>query len=396
MDNQPIVFISHSSKDKNIALALQKVIHDAFQGSFNIFNSSDLDSIVAGENWQLKLIEQIRKCKALLVIATDNGLRSQWVNLEIGGGLISERTKVIPCCANGMKIAELPEHLRGLQAVDISTGEGLQKLMKALKRSTHTELPKRFRYDHRAKQIKQTWEDSKDNPHEYELTATIVEESKNIYAKAIELINNEHYHWARIRIFAPVGFWESEPYKREWLLALNGAIIARRVGRLEAIYGFPHQGMKLSYDRNLPIIERGVEDQLAKSHLTNTGTHLRIFDDTPNTNFRFIPPVEISVGSGAILFESREGLRITFCGFSQGLNYWITEVGINFEGSNAVHEVYRSWFDDALWTHSTATFLLKDHLTKPPVTLSSAWEKIMKKYYRPTARVSWTSIPIIK
>ena len=48
---KPIVFISHITEEKEVALALKKLVESAFIGMMEVFVSSDPRSITLGQEW---------------------------------------------------------------------------------------------------------------------------------------------------------------------------------------------------------------------------------------------------------------------------------------------------------------------------------------------------------
>lgn len=387
---KPIIFISHSSKDGHMASMLQEIISEAFQGSFGFFNSSDYQAISPGDQWRDAIIRALKKCELVLVVVTKNSIKNRWVSFEVGGGLVNSG-KVIPCFGMDTRISDFPSYLDHVQSVDITSSNGVRQLLEKLESYCQANLPHKFSFDRAAAKMVSVWKSFETDRLEFDLTATVVKYPEQIYSDAINLLNS--YRWSKIRVFAPIGLWEDNPHKSRWLAQLTKALMEDRIESLEAIFGFPDKGMKLPYDPEITKIEEEQDAEIGRKLLTIAGSYLSLFEETPRTKLRFIPPVEVSIGSGAILFESKnDDVQNTFLALSQGQDHWITELGIDFNDPGALHDFYSNWFDRALMVYSTVRFVLKDSLARPPVTLSSSWDKIVRRYYHKKAWVSWKKL----
>jgi hypothetical protein len=129
------IFLSHLHEDRLIATALQSILDEAFAHELGIFNSSDRESIRAGELWRDTIIRQLRDVAVLLVVATPESVGSPWVNFESGGAWVIDKT-VIPCCAKGMTPATLPSPFSDLHAVDLSLEDDVLALVRELANRT--------------------------------------------------------------------------------------------------------------------------------------------------------------------------------------------------------------------------------------------------------------------
>lgn len=160
---------------------------------------------------------------------------------------------------------------------------------------------------------------------------------------------------------------------------------------LKAIWGFPPRGMQIPQDvieaRDLKITPE--DKQGAKELLLEVGARLKIFEHTPNTLVRYIPPVEVSIGIGAIFFENQYlGEKHFFWGISQGLDHWIADTVLGFENFDQVYPFFDNWFSDTLVFKSTDKFILRDYKH----IMSSQWKEIMSYFY-PDARPRWEELP---
>ncbi len=85
MSDKPVIFISHSSKDRQIALVVQEQLANVLgidKGS--IFVSTDPYAIPSGGDWFEVINRQLVMADALVVIASTSSVQSIWVGYEIG------------------------------------------------------------------------------------------------------------------------------------------------------------------------------------------------------------------------------------------------------------------------------------------------------------------------
>ena len=107
--SKPILFLSHSERDKDLAAALKA----AFSSSLGIapravFVSSD-DSIRAGQQVFPAITSALCQAQAVVVLLTPSSLRAPWVHFEAGGAAVSEKVFVVSGC--GLVPSSLPSDL---------------------------------------------------------------------------------------------------------------------------------------------------------------------------------------------------------------------------------------------------------------------------------------------
>jgi len=122
------VFIGHSAVDRAIASLLKETIA-AFVGSrVDVFVSSDLDSIKAGEDWLERILDRLRSCSVVVAIITPNSTESPWVHYEVGVADAGNPI-VIPVTARGGRLSELPAPLGRRQGRNLASAEELVVLL---------------------------------------------------------------------------------------------------------------------------------------------------------------------------------------------------------------------------------------------------------------------------
>lgn len=82
------IFLSHSAKDKEVALLFKEMFEDfgqKYDPTTEVFMSSEIssDQVKTG-NWKKDFEENLKKSSKLVVLVTPNSLHSVWVTYEIG------------------------------------------------------------------------------------------------------------------------------------------------------------------------------------------------------------------------------------------------------------------------------------------------------------------------
>lgn len=95
------VFISHSTQDQGLVISLA-----------NLLSKFEVEPFVAewyltpGERLDKKVLEQIKKSDCVVALLTRNGIRSSWVQQEIGYSLQQDKL-VIPIVEKGIDSKDL-------------------------------------------------------------------------------------------------------------------------------------------------------------------------------------------------------------------------------------------------------------------------------------------------
>jgi hypothetical protein len=112
-----LIFISHITEDKDLAISLQELLRQTFKSNINIFVSSDLDSITFGSTWFNAIIDALKKCDVAIVFCNKTSISRPWINFEAGAAFIRE-IPTIPMCCDDLTVSELPSPLNNLQAAN--------------------------------------------------------------------------------------------------------------------------------------------------------------------------------------------------------------------------------------------------------------------------------------
>ena len=143
---KPIIFFSHSSKDKELLISLKNKILKKTSRTIEIFQSSDGESISFGNNWIHKIEENLNYSKLMFVFLSPNSIKSNWIYFESGYSY-SKGIKVIPIGINGIDVGSLAPPINLLQGFNITSSDGLNNLTTIINREFSTSFPEDFSND---------------------------------------------------------------------------------------------------------------------------------------------------------------------------------------------------------------------------------------------------------
>jgi hypothetical protein len=237
------------------------------------------------------------------------------------------------------------------------------------------------------------------------VSANIVTGGEEIFRGGIRTLHENR--WKTVRVFAPVGLWDRLDEKGEWLQELADALDKGDKTGLEhvesfyGIFGFPPETMQpTSDDGNGRQGKQGVngaegyekelfeEATKIRSKLSYVKNNLRKFEGKRNAHIHYIPPVEVSVGLGAILFENEElGIQRAYIAFSCREDHWIVDTSLGLDNFDQAFSHLIDWFDHSLFRQATDRFRLQDMGHK----MSVQWQEVME-YYTEAIRIQWEEV----
>lgn len=128
------IFISHSSKDNELAKELERELKK--QNHNSVFLDIDPEKgIVGGQSWEQTLYRKLRACRAVIAICTDNYLNSRWCFAEIALARM-EGKPIFALKVDGLSAdAKLPSILSDNQYINMQPNpeEGWQRLWNGLR-----------------------------------------------------------------------------------------------------------------------------------------------------------------------------------------------------------------------------------------------------------------------
>src|SRR3954471_19613388 len=123
MEN-PIVFLSHSSKDKEPLMLLKDLFDKRAAGSIDFFLSSDGESIPLGQNWVVRISDALEKAKIMFLFLSKSSSDSRWVHFEAGYAF-ANKIRVIPVCLPDIDLNRISAPLNLLQGFNLHSHEQL-------------------------------------------------------------------------------------------------------------------------------------------------------------------------------------------------------------------------------------------------------------------------------
>ncbi len=111
------VFISHATANHDTAKELQQ--HLEAKGASTFIAPT---SILPGAKWSKEILSRLRESKVVLLLACKDACESKYVNQEIGGSVVMDKTLVPVLC--GVSAEQLPGWAQEFQAVELTDDRG--------------------------------------------------------------------------------------------------------------------------------------------------------------------------------------------------------------------------------------------------------------------------------
>ncbi len=146
------IFISHISKERELAELLKKHISEDYLGAFEIFVSSDGKSIQAGKPWLTEVEQALEEAKIEFILCSKESVGKPWVNFEAGAAW-KKGIQIIPLCHSGFKPHDLPLPLSLLQALEINQSENIKFLYEAISKTMDMQKVPNVNFDSMATEI---------------------------------------------------------------------------------------------------------------------------------------------------------------------------------------------------------------------------------------------------
>jgi hypothetical protein len=120
---KPVIFFSHSSRDKVALKKLKDRFVELTGGTVEVFLSSDGQSIRLGSNWVSSIEKALKDAKIMFVFVSPNSLNTPWLYFETGHAY-SKEISVVPVGLFGVDIGKLSPPmnlLQGFNLVDVDS-----------------------------------------------------------------------------------------------------------------------------------------------------------------------------------------------------------------------------------------------------------------------------------
>lgn len=112
------IFISFIHEEKEIAEAVKTFLREKLETHSDVFLSSDMWSIYAGEDWLKKMKEELVPAKVVLLMLSPESVRRPWVNFEAGAAWLTDKV-IIPVCIRGLRPEDLPKPYSNFQGLKL-------------------------------------------------------------------------------------------------------------------------------------------------------------------------------------------------------------------------------------------------------------------------------------
>ena len=140
--SKPTLFFSHSSKDKKIIMPIKEKIAQLTGNVFDIFMSSDGQSIPFGSNWVHKIEIGLQEAKIMFIFVTETSLSSGWIYFE-SGFAYSKGIQVIPVGV-GINIEDLNPPLNLLQGFNLTSSDSLNNFISIINKTFEYKFEENF------------------------------------------------------------------------------------------------------------------------------------------------------------------------------------------------------------------------------------------------------------
>jgi hypothetical protein len=127
-NEKPIVFLSHSSLDKEPLFALKQILDERAAGSLNFFLSSDGESIKFGRNWVVRVSDALSQAKLMFVFLSPHSADSKWIHFEAGSASANKDIRVVPVCLPGIDLNRITPPLSLLQGFNLHSFQAMENL----------------------------------------------------------------------------------------------------------------------------------------------------------------------------------------------------------------------------------------------------------------------------
>lgn len=138
--SKSLVFISHITEEKEIAITFKELIENSFLGMLDVFVSSDEDSIHMGQRWLDRISGGLKTCSVEIVLCSPKSITRPWINFEAGAGWVRD-IPVIPLCHSGINPSQLPMPLNLLQAATANEIPSLKLIFPVLAQAIDAKTP---------------------------------------------------------------------------------------------------------------------------------------------------------------------------------------------------------------------------------------------------------------
>jgi hypothetical protein len=109
-DRPPRAFVSYSTIDKKTAADVKRVFEDF---DFDVFVAHD--DIQVSDEWRERILDELQQCDVFIPILSQNFLKSDWTQQEVGAVSLRRDVAVVPLSIDGTIPTGFIQHIQGKQ-----------------------------------------------------------------------------------------------------------------------------------------------------------------------------------------------------------------------------------------------------------------------------------------
>lgn len=135
-----LVFISHYSAEKSIAVSLKKVIEEGFLDAIEVFVSSDGVSIPKGSDFPGVIRKAIDKSVFAITLISHESMHRPWVNIEFGAFWSSDKL-ITPLLHGPIDYRKLDPPYNTMNGARADDEDGLNEILSSIARTIEMRRP---------------------------------------------------------------------------------------------------------------------------------------------------------------------------------------------------------------------------------------------------------------
>jgi len=116
------VFISFAHEDAGVAETVRALIEYELKLSGQVFTMTDQSQIKAGDDWLMKIRDELTSADIVVLILSKRSIAKPWVNFEAGGAWLAGK-RVVPVCIGNQQKGGLPPPYSHWQGVNLPDDE---------------------------------------------------------------------------------------------------------------------------------------------------------------------------------------------------------------------------------------------------------------------------------
>lgn len=138
------IFISHSSKDKDLATTLVRCIEACMALPEDAILCTSVPGYMLdpGDNTDETLRDSLERSKVVIGLLTEESLRSMYVTMELGAAWVLGKTFIGVLAGAGAGFTDIPGPMKGLIAIRAVEEERIHDMVNVIARETGNELKK--------------------------------------------------------------------------------------------------------------------------------------------------------------------------------------------------------------------------------------------------------------